>query len=388
VQPNIANVVKEFKIPVVKIDYVNSNNLLYIDGRRMRVKDYFYKDHLTSTQIIDNVIDSIMKSKDLTWQNVEDNQEIAGQTIKSLLTKYIPYDVLIDYSKTSGYNFLLGDISAATFIKEHQALAYRKDSPQYMVKTGYKTIPELLLKDTQVLLNSLVVELLPTQDYTIVKYQEIKPTSIDINHINQNSKIGETKTINGRKIICTSMPLDAIKIYNWSNDIKNVFNNLYKYSATKIYIQFKNNWWKKLGLTGGKSVTDLPLRQIWYWNDNTIQIYCDMYDAMYWTKYFTTKPYPSWSLPKEVPELVSELRKQIAIVHGIPEKEIEITRLSWAYWNAGAYFFKPSDIKKLETDMIEPMSNIYFANSCYSGFQGFVEGSIISANKVLERISI
>jgi monoamine oxidase len=385
VQPNVANIVKEFKIPIVKVDYVNSNNLLYIDGKRVRVKDYFYKNGETSTQIIDKVIDHILKSYNLTWHNVEDNREIAQQNIKTLLAKYIPFDVLVDYSITSGYNFVLGDISAATFIKEHQALSYQEDSPQYMVKTGYKTVPEMLLQDIDVKLNRLVVELLPKKEYTIVKYQQIIPTNIDID-IQPSNKIGNSETLYGRKIICTMMPLEAQQIYNWPNNIKNVFNNLYKYSATKIYIQFKNNWWKKLGLTGGKSTTDLPLRQIWYWNDNTIQIYCDMYDAMYWAKYFDSKPYPNWSAPNEAPELVKELLKQLAIVHGIDESEMEITRLSWIYWNAGAYFFKPSDIKKLEKDMVEPLPNIYFANSCYSGFQGFVEGSLISANNVLNKM--
>jgi monoamine oxidase len=389
VQPKIAKLVKEFNIPTIKVDYVNNNNLLYLNGKRMRVKDFYYANNKTPTQLIDEAIDTELKSKNLTWQTVEQNKEISNQNIKMIISKYFPYDVLTQYSKNIGYNFMLGDISAATFIKEHQALAAREDSPQYMIPTGYKTIPEELLKNfNNILFNSLVTQLVPIGEHVKVKYQTISPTSITNHYVEKDKRIGDVKSVIAKKVICTALPIDALNLYQWTPKIKNIFHNsLYHYIATKIFIQFKNNWWKQLGLTSGKSMTDLPLRQVWYWNDNTLQIYNDMNDALYWVPYLDkSKPYPYWSSTNDVPDLVKEVKKQLSIMHGIPESEMEITKISWQHWNVGACFFKPTNIKEVQDELVEPVKNIYLANSCYSGFQGFVEGSLDYTDRVLDKI--
>jgi lysine 2-monooxygenase len=34
--------------------------------------------------------------------------------------------------------------------------------------------------------------------------------------------------------------------------------------ASKMFLAFKTPWWSALGITGGSSITDLPIKRCWY----------------------------------------------------------------------------------------------------------------------------
>jgi monoamine oxidase len=51
------------------------------------------------------------------------------------------------------------------------------------------------------------------------------------------------------------------------NGMTNLLANLLGVLATKVYVNFPSQWWRQLGMIGGRSITDLPMRQCFYLND-------------------------------------------------------------------------------------------------------------------------
>lgn len=130
------------------------------------------------------------------------------------------------------------------------------------------------------------------------------------------------------------------------------------------------------------------MRQVWYWNKNTIMIYCDEVDALFWVPFFIKlpKPYPHWSNPNAIPKLVKEVKKQLSIMHGVPQEQMDITKISWKHWNIGGHVYNPGNTLQVQNELIEPINNVYLTNSAYSTVQLWVECALENADKILDRI--
>lgn len=183
--------------------------------------------------------------------------------------------------------------------------------------------------------------------------------------------------------------------------------------AFKILMGFREPWWKKLGIDSGHSITDLPMRQCYYFgtdprNDNSMLLgsYGDMETETFWkalsddTVLFKVSAAASASLvelkalerEQATQLMVNEIMNQLRELHGaeveIPEPYVTYFRdwsddpfgagyHAWkagvAVWNVMPYMRKP------DTD-----ENIYVVGEAYSDQQGWVEGAFCEAEKMLE----
>ncbi|MGG7664543.1 flavin monoamine oxidase family protein [Dyadobacter sp. BHUBP1] len=183
--------------------------------------------------------------------------------------------------------------------------------------------------------------------------------------------------------------------------------------AFKILMGFREPWWKKLGIDSGHSITDLPMRQCYYFgtdpqNNNSMLLgsYGDMETETFWkalsddTVLFKVSAAESASLAElkalereqATQLMVNEIMNQLRELHGadveIPEPYVTYFRdwsddpfgagyHAWkagvAVWNVMPYMRKP------DTD-----ENIYVVGEAYSDQQGWVEGAFCEAEKMLE----
>nr|QZX42734.1 amine oxidase [Mimivirus sp.] len=167
------------------------------------------------------------------------------------------------------------------------------------------------------------------------------------------------------------------------------------WSAFKAFLSVDKQTYQILsqnGLLKGRCVSDLPARQIWFYSENPpeLLVYADDIDADYWSKYVPEegKKYPIYSSPNQNIPLVSELIRQIAIVFGVNENVIKINDILYKYWNAGAYFWRPSNIPYLMSAIDTPTDSqhaVYTSGSDFSYSQGWVEGAIESADGILTK---
>jgi monoamine oxidase len=192
----------------------------------------------------------------------------------------------------------------------------------------------------------------------------------------------------------------------------------------KIFVAYPYPWWEAVGVTQGRSLTDLPIRQCYYWavegrqegadpNDtNAIMLgsYDDMLNTEFWAGFrdlrrqtpfggiaaatagSRTATDPQWKDHAAPKAMVDEVHRQLMELHGVkyaPRPSGAVYR-DWAedpfggavhLWNIGERSWD------LVHKMIqpEPSVEIYVCGEAYSRRQTWVEGALETAEMVLQQ---
>ena len=186
----------------------------------------------------------------------------------------------------------------------------------------------------------------------------------------------------------------------------------------KAFLAYTKPWWTDVGITAGRSVTDLPLRQVYYWSTGTtnsmlLASYDDTDDVGFWqglavdparfelrTDDLAGKGsagagsgagddrWRQWQAPAA---MVRELHRQLMVMHpGVtdaPEPYAAVYH-DWIddpfgggvnFWNIGVKSWEVID------RMAQPVEGapVYVVGEAYSDAQGWVEGALRSAEIVL-----
>ena len=208
--------------------------------------------------------------------------------------------------------------------------------------------------------------------------------------------------------------------------------SVHPYNAVKAFVSFKDAWWKKLGNDRGRISTDLPSRQLFYWDEGDqgalMMMYCDEKYDRYWVQkgtdhehdyvlpprhgkvkpmlacllfhrcVFILKNYATSQYHGPVFECSDEIRRellnQIREVHGdridpsdIPEPEMCV----YSDWRVAPYYgswnWWRTNVSNQEIIGILhapiPGKRIHIINEGWSDFQGWVEGGLRTAESFL-----
>lgn len=190
-------------------------------------------------------------------------------------------------------------------------------------------------------------------------------------------------------------------------------------SAFKLLMAYEYPWWRALGLVSGRSVTDLPIRQVYYFgtegeqpnglpfgNSLLMASYNDISTVPFWKGLEEGPPYQGYAPacldnPKgrvipvtEYPateEMVAVASRQIAAVHALPEIPLPYSAVyhtwnedpyggGWHEWKAGYR------IDKIMWQMRKPIDDqdVFIVGEAYSFDQGWVKGSLDTAESMLQ----
>jgi hypothetical protein len=174
-------------------------------------------------------------------------------------------------------------------------------------------------------------------------------------------------------------------------------------------------------VTQGQTVTDLPIRQCYYWpvedpnaKGGVILVYDDGQDLEYWAslrslKYntaFATKakgkppksdgslPFPRWEEFEAPALMVQEAHRQLLEIHGIEaKKEFEPYTAAYMDWGRNPYGgganFWPLHVDSyaVSDKILQPVANVpvFICGEAYSHQQGWVEGALATAENMLQR---
>lgn len=233
-----------------------------------------------------------------------------------------------------------------------------------------------------------------------------------------NLRSNEKWTVEANSIIL-GMPRRSLELLDQQNfffEQKNVNTNMrsvIKEPAFKILMGFEYPWWKELGIDSGHSITDLPMRQCYYFgtdpkNDHSMLLgsYGDMETETFWKALsddrilFEVKPTESVGL-EEVKELndvqatqlmVNELMSQLRELHGhqviIPDPYITYFK-DWTDepFGAGYHAWKAGfPVWDVMPYMRQPdkQERIHIIGEAYSDQQGWVEGAFCVAENMLQ----
>lgn len=222
--------------------------------------------------------------------------------------------------------------------------------------------------------------------------------------------------------IILGMPRQSLELLDQNNfffdinerkELNENIRSVIKEPAFKILMGFDHPWWKELGIDSGHSITDLPMRQCYYFgtdetNDNSMLLgsYGDMSTETFWKALsddkvlFEVKANKSASL-LELQELndvqatqmmVNELMNQLRELHGetvkIPDPYVTWFK-DWTDdpFGAGYHAWKAGfEVKEVMPYMRKPLATetIHIIGEAYSDQQGWVEGAFCVAEKMLQ----
>ena len=188
----------------------------------------------------------------------------------------------------------------------------------------------------------------------------------------------------------------------------------------KIFLCYDQPWWKAAGVSSGRSLTDMPIRQCYYWgvepkpsgadgNACLLASYDDDLSVSFWaglraksaatTLFESTRSFSGWhagsddwdehAAPKA---MVLEAHRQIVKMHGVayaPEPYAAAYR-DWAEdpYGGGVNFWR-IHAKSWEVipAIVQPRAGVpvYICGEAYSHEQGWVEGALQTAEIMLQK---
>lgn len=194
----------------------------------------------------------------------------------------------------------------------------------------------------------------------------------------------------------------------------------------KLFTTYESPWWLAAGVQSGRTLTDLPVRQTYYWPTNEGQpassgpsmlmaSYDDGVNIGFWdglraqrrrgsfgsvdqdqTDHFkgdeTENSTNDWYRYKARQPMVAEVARQLSLIHGLsytPNVRNAAFRDwgddpyggGWNSWNIGVKSWEVRD------QILQPQedSPLYICGEAYSDAQGWVEGALQTAELMLNR---
>ncbi|WP_237479460.1 flavin monoamine oxidase family protein [Lichenibacterium dinghuense] len=199
----------------------------------------------------------------------------------------------------------------------------------------------------------------------------------------------------------------------------------------KLALCYSYPWWRTiepmsvqngdkvepLTITDGQSVTDIPLRQCYYWatdsetQNSVLLIYDDGTDLAFWAglrdigklkAYASGRPTPGkprgsqdWYNYQAPALMVDEAHRQLCIMHGVADRTDIPKPYAAAYkdwgdeiYGGGANFWRLNEDSPVVFDDIlqpNPDAPVFICGEAYSNFQGWVEGALETADAMLKK---
>ncbi|MBY0154979.1 flavin monoamine oxidase family protein [Cytobacillus firmus] len=162
---------------------------------------------------------------------------------------------------------------------------------------------------------------------------------------------------------------------------------LHYVSSTKIGLQFKQRFWEREGLQGGKLMTDLPIRFAAY----PSHLIGSSGSGIIMASYTWEDDTLSWDNLKEGDRIRNAL-DNLAVVHGNQVYEYFLTGAShsWSQYpfSGGAFsMFKPNQETELFPFIPVPEGRVHFAGDHTSLAPGWIEGAIQSGIRVAREVT-
>jgi monoamine oxidase len=250
-----------------------------------------------------------------------------------------------------------------------------------------------------------------------------------------------TLSIKGRdpvtaKTVILAMPRRALELIESpllaDNRVQGLIKSVTPRPLFKLFTTYSNPWWTAAGVEAGRTVTDLPVRQTYYWPTNEgkpatsgramlMASYDDGTNIGYWDGYRERRgktwrataslerthaefagpddadgEETAWDQHPAPARMVEEAARQLALVHGLSYTPAVLSAAfrdwgddpfggGWNSWNIGVQSWK---VKHEITEPYAGEAPLYICGEAYSDAQGWVEGALQTADFVLEKFGI
>jgi monoamine oxidase len=207
-----------------------------------------------------------------------------------------------------------------------------------------------------------------------------------------------------------------------NRDMQVLLNAVSAIPLYKLFLVYERPWWTETGVTEGRSLTDLPVRQCYYWytdpagGPSAVMVYNDLDSTNFWGGYQvgalgpgetqqwdspgTPPPEGSseqdlrrhnWEMHKAPADMVEEMHRELQEMHGVGDAPapIEAAYMDWMnfpfggavhFWNPG---YKSREVTHKMTQPVEGVT-AYIVGEAYSNSQTWVEGALETSEYLLQ----
>lgn len=454
--PVVTSVVEHLGLPTIPFPMgapppVGANcNLFYLRGKHLRLHELgdpekvpynmaWPERGMGPTQLQIQVMNNLYPN----FGNLSLCEQMKIQVFGQPMYKFGFWNLLYRVLSNEGYQFMKdaggyeANVANACAVTQLPATEYGDNTEFLTLRDGYEQLPITLANFFQELpgilpsgdrlkMNQRLARIeLGGGEYPYTLYFEPTATEKHVTRVlrgTAESAAPEPLVVRAKKVIL-AMPRRSLELIESSffEDpwLKENLPSILIQSAFKLFLAYERPWWRALGLVAGRSVTDLPVRQIYYFgteadqeggkpwfNSLLMASYNDMGTVPFWKGLEEGKPYlgfrPSCGAETEgcivagdelpaTDQMVRVAHKQVEEVHGLPEIPLPYAAVyhswnedpyggGWHEWKAG---FRLDEIMCRMRKPV-PEHDIYIVGEAYSYGQGWVEGALDTAESTLQ----
>lgn len=430
---------------------VGSNcNLFYLRGKHLRLHELSDPDKVpynlawaerglgpTNLQV------QVMNNLYPNFGNLSLCDQMKVKVFGKPIWKYGFWDLMFRVLSNEGYQFMRdaggydANVANANAVTQLPATEYSDDTKFLTLANGYDELPITLAKQfnedfdgklakgKRIHMNHRLEEIVigtGEYPYTLI----FRPTKT----VDAKTEILEdedTTRVRCKKLIL-GLPRRSLELIKSSffDDpwLKDAMGSVLIQSAFKLFMAYETPWWRSLGLVAGRAVTDLPVRQVYYFgtegaqeggypfmNSLLMASYNDISTVPFWkgleadkndvAEHYkgympsciepgVTDPMPVTEFPASK-EMVEVANLQVATVHSLPEIPKPYSAVyhswnedpyggGWHEWKAGYR------LDQIMCRMLKPVADqdIHIVGEAYSYGQGWVEGALDTAETMLQ----
>jgi monoamine oxidase len=376
----------------------------------------------------------VCKAEDLTrikpeqWriiaeQGTYDGTPLYQLPLRYLMLKSISHEAFNMAQQTSGYNSILYTWNAADGFSWNLG-DYGPGIEYQHVKDGYDQLPLVLARRLKDLGGTIHL------GHRLVRFTEAAEDGVMALEFEHQSR---QVIVHARHLIL-AMPRRSLELLAQegplldpaNTEVHRLIRSVTPIPLFKLAICYDRPWWQDLPpvdqsgskpyrrIEAGKSVTDLPVRQCYYWKvdeqtgNGVLLIYDDGLDLDYWASLRSTPetdypdnprhicdPFelPDWGRYPAPKKMVEEVHRQLVELHGHPDGVPEPYAAAYRDWGEDPYGgganFWPVGVKSYEvsSQIIQPIPThrVYICGDAYSHAQGWVEGALATAEEMLQK---
>lgn len=437
-QLKVQALVNHLGLPTEPFSVAEPDNMAYLRGRHLRTKDLNdptkvpydippedqegFTQGFTALAAERYLCKVLHKDhvdlKTVDWDAVAKTGHYEGHRVTDLTMRYI-YNRSVAHESfqfaedTSGYDSIFFTWNAADGFPWNlddygASISYKR------LKNGYESVP-LTLRDRYIEAGGNL-----HLHHRLVRFDTARlPDGTDgvVLHFDAD---GHRHIVHARKLVL-AMPRRSLELLEQSGDVlgpqrhevHKLIQSVTPIPLFKLALCYRERWWESLGITQGQTVTDLPVRQCYYWpvGDDTkagaILIYNDGLDLDYWAglrahpEKFLNQPHApddalsqdEWDQHPAPALMVHEAHRQLLAIHGLKDRpEWQPYAAAYRDWGddpfgGGANFWPQYvDSRDVSRRIVQPVPHkpVYICGEAYSHAQGWVEGALATAEDMLQ----
>ncbi|HEX5726584.1 MAG TPA: NAD(P)/FAD-dependent oxidoreductase [Longimicrobiaceae bacterium] len=419
-----------------------SNNLMYLRRRLMRASQltdparvpYLMnptEQGMTPDQLQRYVMDSLVPHADqLTQDEWNEVEVLNGEKLYKLGFWNLLYEVL----SSEAYQFMddaggyYTNVANSNAVLSLPVFEFGPNVKYLTLVDGYEALPRALASAFQaaggtVRLNRRLDSFGRNEQgvYSLL-FAETEPGVLGKARDRRERGATCTHKVLARKVVL-AMPRRSLELVNWEPfardpEVRAMVEAVISQAAFKIFLAYPYPWWRVLNLQAGRSITDMPLRQTFYFgtegeqpggdpkNNNSLMMvsYNDLGSVPFWKALEEGDPFPVGPNPfvprgegnpatgfEITRQMVEAAQAQVREVHGLDfvprpyaaayhDWSDDPFGAGWHAWKAGYRFWEI--MPKIRNPV--PGEDVFVCGDAYSMNQGWVEGALQTAERMLE----